>query len=448
MYVRKLKLLGIGVQFEKEGIFTLALGDEMLLNTFSAIAQEESKAISQNQRLSIVKRMEDGEYVDSNAPYGFRLMNKELTVYEPEAEIVRSIFRMYLNGCSTTEIARELNNRRIQTKTGKGTWRSAKVAYSDRRPQIHRVDLKQENLDMKKIRYIPYGYTIRNGRTVIEHGEADVIREIFDAYISGASLKAIAEELTGRKIPYSERTDTWDKARIARIIDNAKYTGDDEYDPIIDEALYETAISLKTARQRNTFEKDTAAINLLRDYIRCQQCGAPMKRRVSTKHRIRESWMCTNDECGIKVRIRDTQLLEKVNVLMNRIINNTRLLIPRRKKRPEMSPAVLKLNNEISLELERDNPNEELIIAKTAEMASQLYRESETRINIAASIARKRAEMMTPQEEFSESYFTDLVSYISLDDGGRITLHTKTDTEIGDDDNASNQDTEKDNHGH
>ena len=67
-YVRKLKLLGIGVQFEKEGIYTLALGDEMLLNTFSAIAQEESKAISQNQRLSIVKRMERGEYVDSNAP--------------------------------------------------------------------------------------------------------------------------------------------------------------------------------------------------------------------------------------------------------------------------------------------------------------------------------------------------------------------------------------------
>ena len=28
-YVRKLKLLGVGVQFEKEGIYTLALGDEM-----------------------------------------------------------------------------------------------------------------------------------------------------------------------------------------------------------------------------------------------------------------------------------------------------------------------------------------------------------------------------------------------------------------------------------
>ena len=163
-----------------------------------------------------------------------------------------------------------------------------------------------------------------------------------------------------------------------------------------------------------------------------------MKRRVSTKHRIRESWMCTNDECGIMVRIGDTQLLEMINVLMNRIITNTKLLVPRRKKRPEMSPAVLKLNNEISLELERDNPNEELIIAKTTEMASQLYRESETKMNIAAAIAQKRAEMMTPQDEFSESYFTDLISFISLDDCGRVTLHTKTDTDIGDDDNASN----------
>lgn len=128
-YVRKLKLLGIGVQFEKEGIFTLALGDEMLLNTFSAIAQEESKAVSQNQRLSIVKRMEDGGYVDSNAPYGFRLVNKELSIYEPEAEIVRTIFRLYLNGFPTYELARELNTRSIPAKTGKGVWRSSKVAY-------------------------------------------------------------------------------------------------------------------------------------------------------------------------------------------------------------------------------------------------------------------------------------------------------------------------------
>ena len=90
-YVRKLKLLNVAVIFEKEGINTMSLGDEMLLNTFSAIAQEESQSISQNMRHSIVKRMEMGEYVDSNAPYGYRLVEKKLQPYEPEAMIVRSI---------------------------------------------------------------------------------------------------------------------------------------------------------------------------------------------------------------------------------------------------------------------------------------------------------------------------------------------------------------------
>lgn len=128
-YVRKLKLIGVGVQFEKEGINTMSMGDEMLLNTFTAIAQEESKAISQNQRLSIVKRMGSGEYVDSNAPYGFRLVNKALEVYEPEAEIVVWIYHSYLNGWSTSEIARDMTNRGIPTKTGKEKWTSTKIAY-------------------------------------------------------------------------------------------------------------------------------------------------------------------------------------------------------------------------------------------------------------------------------------------------------------------------------
>ena len=128
-YVRKLKLLSIGVIFEKEGINTLSLGDEMLLNTFSAIAQEESQSISQHMRLSITKRMENGDYVDSNAPYGYRLVNKQLEPYQPETDIVKLIFHLYLMGSSTSEIARELTQMQIPTKNGKEKWRSTKVAY-------------------------------------------------------------------------------------------------------------------------------------------------------------------------------------------------------------------------------------------------------------------------------------------------------------------------------
>lgn len=124
-----MQALGVGVIFEKEGINTMSLGDEMLLNTFTAIAQEESKAISQNQRLSIVKRMELGVYVDSNAPYGFHLENKQLVEYPPEADIVRWIFQAYLRGMSTAEIAKDLSDRGVPTKNGKEKWKSSKISY-------------------------------------------------------------------------------------------------------------------------------------------------------------------------------------------------------------------------------------------------------------------------------------------------------------------------------
>lgn len=128
-YVRKLKALGIGVIFDEQGINTMSLGDEMLLSTFAAIAQEESVAISQNQRHSIVKRMQSGCYVDSNAPYGFRLENKQLVEYPPESRIVKRIFEDYLNGCSATEIARALMSEGIPTKYGNPKWKSTTITY-------------------------------------------------------------------------------------------------------------------------------------------------------------------------------------------------------------------------------------------------------------------------------------------------------------------------------
>ena len=88
---------------------------------------------------------------------------------------------------------------------------------------------------MKKIRYLPFGYTIRNGQTVIDQQEAETVRGIFTAYIHGASLKEIAEDLTAKNIPYTERSCVWDKARISRILENAKYTGDAEFDAIIED---------------------------------------------------------------------------------------------------------------------------------------------------------------------------------------------------------------------
>ena len=92
--------------------------------------------------------------------------------------------------------------------------------------------------------------------------------------------------------------------------------------------------------------------------------------------------------------------------------------------------------------------NHTLIIVKTIEMAERLYAESDTHLQIAASIARKRVSLMTPQEEFSPAYFSDIAAYLTLGSGGKVVLHTKTDVEIGDEENECNQDTKENNIGY
>ena len=289
---------------------------------------------------------------------------------------------------------------------------------------------------MKKNRFIPYGYTMRNGRTVIEHSEADIIREIFSLYIDGASLKNIAENLTARKVPYTEKNDVWDKARIARILDNAKYTGDGEYDPIIDETTYEVAGSAKAARQRKQIRQENEGISLLRSHVKCASCGWPMAHRLNSKAQNPESWVCTNAGCGIRVKISDGDLLMKLNLLMNRIIENNELMLPRTKTRRKDSAAVTALQADIERELERQHPSEVYITEKLGEIASQLYRESQAKDMVVAQIARKRVSMMEPQKSFHCRYFSDMIAYITLSRDGKVTVHTKTDTDIGEGDEA------------
>lgn len=292
---------------------------------------------------------------------------------------------------------------------------------------------------MKKIRFIPYGYSVRDGHTVIDHKEAEIIQEIFKEYITGASLKDIAEDLSQRKIPYTEKTDVWDKARVSRIIENAKYLGDGEYDPIIDEATFERASACKAARQNSSDEKELSGISTIRNRMHCEACGSTMMRKVNSQRRIRESWVCSNPECGCRVRISDADLLRKVTILLNRIIENSELIIPSAKGRRRDSPTVAVLKGKIEEELNRENPSEEYVVALIGDIANTLYKETQANKKIAAMVARKRVTMMNPQESFNEEYFSDLISFISIDTSGRIILHTKTETEISEESTNGSQ---------
>ena len=284
---------------------------------------------------------------------------------------------------------------------------------------------------MKKTRYVPYGYTVRDGKTVVDHEEAKIIRNIFDSYINGDSLKVIADLLTQNEIPYTEKSTVWDKARIARIIENPKYMGTEEYAPIIDEEVYENALACKRARNTNTQAYNSEAIRAIRDHIKCGCCGQPMIRRIAARNRIKESWMCSNPECGMRIRMRDTTLLEKLTILINRIIENNNLLTSKEIADANINtPASQSLITTIENKLRMPDHSEDEVLDKIRELVRERYTYSNATKMNELRLAKNRVSMMTLQEEFNVGYFEDLIKYITIDELGIVTLHTKTDAEI------------------
>ena len=86
--------------------------------------------------------------------------------------------------------------------------------------------------------HVPYGYRIKDGVGVICEEEAENIRKIYEMYLSGMGLQAIAEAL-GLKLFHGG---------VSRIIDNKKYLGTAFYPKIVDEELFNKAAEEKERR--------------------------------------------------------------------------------------------------------------------------------------------------------------------------------------------------------
>lgn len=126
---RELKTMGVDVYFEKENIWTLDSKGELLITIMSSLAQEESRSISENVTWGQRKRFADGKV---SIPYGqflgYRKGADGLPEIVPEeAKIVRSIYRMCIEGMSTNAIAKHLTQQGIPTPADKQVWQRATV---------------------------------------------------------------------------------------------------------------------------------------------------------------------------------------------------------------------------------------------------------------------------------------------------------------------------------
>ena len=92
-YVRVLKQLSpaIGIYFEKENVDTLNATGELLLTILSALAQDESRSISDNVRWSYAKKFQSGiAHCNLKGMMGYdKGENGQWLINEQQAEIVR-----------------------------------------------------------------------------------------------------------------------------------------------------------------------------------------------------------------------------------------------------------------------------------------------------------------------------------------------------------------------
>lgn len=124
-YIRELKEKNIPVFFEKENINTMDSKGEVLLTIMASLAQQESQSLSQNIKLGLQYRYQNGEVqVNHNRFLGYTKDEDGHLIIEPtEAEVVKRIYREYLEGGSLLQIGRGLEVDGILTAAGKAKWR-------------------------------------------------------------------------------------------------------------------------------------------------------------------------------------------------------------------------------------------------------------------------------------------------------------------------------------
>lgn len=115
---------GICLYFKDKNIITL--DEDGNINAMASIylymlgifAQMDAENLKAKMKSGKEKSLLDGNSYTSNAPFGYYLDNKKLYIKEDEAELVRMMYDLYIDGKTLNEIALQINSKNIVTKTG------------------------------------------------------------------------------------------------------------------------------------------------------------------------------------------------------------------------------------------------------------------------------------------------------------------------------------------
>ena len=277
-------------------------------------------------------------------------------------------------------------------------------------------------------RNIPFGYTMENGTVIINDIEAAIIRETAEQYLSGKSLRTIAELLTAKRVEYMPGKNDWNRSRIQRMIDDKRYTGENGYPPILTEQAYTTMQAMKT--EKNT-QKAVSHFKLTVPVV-CPSCGGRMQRCYDNRRKASTWWCCP--ECKTTVSITDEDMQNGITKRLNEVIADPeRIEIP--ESAYEESQEVKRMSAEITKTLDTLGFDKEALKQKMLTCVSEKYKCLGTEVTTAQSL-KDTFKSASPLTAYDSALADQAVSEIHLQRNGEISLTLINGQRIGKEETA------------
>ena len=125
----------------------------------------------------------------------------------------------------------------------------------------------------------PFGFKKVNGNLEIEENQASIVRQIFEWYISGYGLKAIADKLNAMNLPGSKQAVLWKADNIRYMLKNDRYIGN---------AMFQKSYVTETLpyiKKRNYGEKQKYCVTGVNQQIVDKETFYAAQKLLESRHR-------------------------------------------------------------------------------------------------------------------------------------------------------------------
>jgi site-specific DNA recombinase len=120
---RFLRERGVNMHFEIENLDSINVDKEFEITLRGMLAQDESRNTSENIQWGFQRKFEKGDIFTKYKNFmGYTCVDGEIVIVPEQAEVVRKIFDLYLQGQSLGQIKAYLESQGIKTVTGKEIW--------------------------------------------------------------------------------------------------------------------------------------------------------------------------------------------------------------------------------------------------------------------------------------------------------------------------------------